>query len=24
MDMAYPCFCTAERLDELRKEQTEL
>lgn len=23
-DMAYPCFCTPERLDNLRKEQTEL
>lgn len=23
-DMAYYCFCTSERLDELRKEQTDL
>ena len=23
-DMAYPCFCSPDRLEELRKEQTEL
>ena len=23
-DMAYPCFCSSHRLEELRKEQTEL